>query len=66
MGALNNASYQSLKLQTEIKPCVCLFGSFREKRLNSLFSAIADKAHKNGNSLLICKSLVLQERKEEM
>lgn len=66
MGASDNASCQSLKLQTEIKPRVCLFDSFREKHLNSLFSAIADKPRKNGNSLLICKSLVLQERKEEM
>lgn len=66
MGASNNASCQSLKFQTEIKPCVCLFSSFREKHLNSLFSAIADKPHKNGNSLLICKSFVLQERKEKM
>lgn len=36
MGASDNASCQSLKLQTEIKPRVCLFDSFREKHLNIL------------------------------
>lgn len=64
LGDSSNASCQSLKLQTEIKQCVCLFGSFREKHLSGLFSAKPDKPHKNGNSLLICKSLVLQGREE--